>query len=334
MLRSAQRPLPDRPDYTVMSPILFPFYSSAKARAFNAWFIRVQVQRQARKLGIENPHLILTLPTAWEVARKMQRSSLVYNRSDKHSGFTEVDNDLIVGLEQELIRKADRVLYCCRALMESETDLAGDRARFLDHGVDIKHFARRPPSGAVTGLGIARPIIGFFGGLDDYVVDFDLIEYVARERPQYSIVLIGLATLPLDRLKAHPNIHLLGYKPYEEIPTLGADFDISIMPYIDNDWTRWINPIKLKEYLLLGHEIVSARFGESQYYADYIHIAKSHKEFVDHLDAVRAGRKSAGDRATLLAKASWDDRAVELLAVLDETADAILAEKSADAAIS
>ena len=317
MLRPACKPLDDRPDYNLMTPILFPFYGSAKARAFNAWFIRFQVNRMARKLGIVNPHIIVTLPTAWDVAKKMRRSSLVYNRSDKHSGFSEVDNSLIVRLENELIRNADKVLYCCRNLMESEKEMAGDRARFLDHGVDTQHFAAKPPSGAITSLGHPRPIIGFFGGLEHYVVDFDLLERIAKERPQYSVVLIGDATLSLDRLKAHPNIHILGFQPYEKIPNYGHDFDISIMPYLNNDWTRWINPIKLKEYLLLGHEIIAARFGEAEYYADYIHIADSHEEFINHLDAVLAGRKSPGDRTALLAKASWDDRVVELIGVLD-----------------
>lgn len=317
MLRPACKPLEDSPDYNLMTPILFPFYGSARARAFNAWFIRFQVERMARKLGIKDPHIIVTLPTAWDVAKKMKRSSLVYNRSDKHSGFSEVDNSLIVRLENELIRNADTVLYCCRNLMESEKEMAGERARFLDHGVDTKHFAARPPSGAITGLGHKRPIIGFFGGLEHYVVDFDLLERIAKDRPNYNLVLIGDATLSLDRFKAYPNIHLLGFQPYEKIPHYGSDFDISIMPYRNNDWTRWINPIKLKEYLLLGHEVVAARFGEAEHYKDYIHIADSHEEFIGHLDAVLAGKKAPGNRAALLAKASWDDRTVELIEVLD-----------------
>lgn len=320
MLKPACKPLEDRPDYNLMTPILFPFYGSARARAFNAWFIRIQVQRMARKLGIVNPHIIVTLPTAWDAAKKMKRSSLVYNRSDKHSGFSEVDNPLIVRLETELIRNADTVLYCCRNLMESERDIAGDRARFLDHGVDTVHFAARPPSGAITGLGHPRPIIGFFGGLEHYVVDFDLLERIAKERPDYSLVLIGDATLSLGRFKDYPNVHLLGFQPYEKIPTFGHDFDISIMPYLNNDWTRWINPIKLKEYLLLGHEVVAARFGEAEHYADYIHIADSHEEFLGHLDAVLAGKKAPGDRQAMLAKASWEDRTVELIGVLDDIA--------------
>lgn len=322
MLRGASQPLPETPDYTVMTPILFPFYGSPKARAFNSWFIRLQVQWQARKLGIEDPHIIVTVPTAWDVAKKMRRSSLVYNRSDKHSEFSEADNSLIVSFERELMAHSDAVFYCSRALLASEKEFTAERGRYLDHGVDTKHFAKRPPTGALTSLGHPRPIIGFFGGLEHYVVDFDLLERVAKERPQYSLVLIGDATLSMDRFRPYPNVHLLGFQKYEDIPNFGADFDVSIMPYRDNDWTRWINPIKLKEYLLLGHEIVAAYFGEAPHYKDYIHLAHNHDEFLAHLDAVIAGKKAPGDRDALLAKASWDDRSLDLIAALDEIAAA------------
>ncbi len=317
MLRTASQPLPERPDYTVMTPILFPFYSSEKARAFNSWFIRFQVARQARKLGIKNPHIIVTVPTAWEVAKEMPHSSLVYNRSDKHSEFGEADNNLIVGLEKSLMTKSDAVLYCSRSLLGAEKHLTGDKAIFLDHGVDTKHFAPRPHTGLLTDLGAKRPIVGFFGGLDDYVVDFDLLEKVAVERPQYTLVLIGDATLPMDRLTRCPNVRHLGFKPYTEIPSLGADFDVSIMPWLDNDWIKSCNPIKMKEYLSLGQEVVTTYFPESDYYTDYLHIARTYDEFLEKIDDVLSGKTAPGDRQALLGKATWDDRANELLAILD-----------------
>ena len=321
MLRSASQPLPDRPDYTVMTPILFPFYGSPKARAFNAWFIRFQVQRQARKLGIENPHIIVTVPTAWEVAKRMPHRSLVYNRSDKHSEFGEADNQLIKHLEHELLSHADQVLYCSRALLASEQDIVGGRARFVDHGVDTKHFAARPRTGLLTSLlarlGRQGPVIGFFGTLDDYLIDFDLLERLAKERPKCNLVLIGDASLSMDRLTRYPNVHHMGFRPYEEIPALGADFDISIMPWLDNAWIRHCNPIKLKEYLSLGQEIVTTYFPEIDHYADCVHVAHTHDEFLAHIDLVLRGKTAPGDRQALLAAASWDDRTRELLGVLD-----------------
>ena len=320
MMRSVRRPLAETPDYTVMTPILFPFYGSAWARSFNAAFIRFQVTRQARKLGIHDPHIIVTVPTAWDVAKKMSHRSIVYNRSDKHSAFSEADNGLIVGLEQELFAHADAVLYSSRAFLATEQEFTGNRAHFLDHGVDTAHFAPRPRSGKLAALGCKRPIVGFFGGLDDYVVDFDLLERVAKERPQYSLVLIGDATLPMDRLTRYPNVHHLGFRPYQEIPDLGADFDISIMPWLDNDWIKSCNPIKLKEYLSLGQEIVTTYFPEVEHYSDFVHVARSGDEFLEQIDAVVVGKRALGDRNILLSKATWDDRTLELLEALDQIA--------------
>lgn len=316
MLRHVRRPLADKPDYAVMTPILFPFYGSEKARAFNAKLIRRQVERQARRMGMDAPHIIVTVPTAWDVAKDMRRSSLVYNRSDKHSAFTEADTSLIAGLERELLQRADAVLYSSRSFLESERHLTGERARFLDHGVDGRHFARRERTGVLAGRGIQRPIVGFFGGLDDYVIDFDLLERLAVERPQYSLVLIGDATLPMDRLTRHPNVHYLGFRPYAEIPALGADFDVAIMPWLDNDWIRCCNPIKLKEYLSLGSEVVTTPFPEAEYYRDFLHVGQG-DAFLARIDDVVRGAKAPGDRAALLTNATWDDRTRELLQILD-----------------
>lgn len=320
MLRSVSRPLPETPDYVVMTPVLFPFYGSEKARAFNSWLVRFQVERQARKMGIRDPHIIVTVPTAWEVARRMKRSCLVYNRSDKHSAFSEADTSFIKHLEHELFSKSDAVLYSSRSFLESEKSFTGGRSHFLDHGVDTAHFAARPRTETLTALGCKRPIVGFFGGLDDYVVDFDLLELIARERPQYSLVLIGDATLPMDRLTRYPNVHHLGFRPYQEIPDLGADFDVSIMPWLDNEWIKSCNPIKLKEYLSLGQEVVTTYFPEVDHYLDYVHVARTGEEFLERIDTVVQGHKAPGDRQRLLGRATWNDRTDELLAVLDHVA--------------
>jgi hypothetical protein len=317
MLRHTRRPLESTPDFTVMTPVLFPFYGSEKARAFNARSIRAQVERVMKKMGIVDPHIVVTVPTAWDVAKDMARSSLVYNRSDKHSAFGEADQGLIAGYERELLTKTDGVLYSSRAFLASERELTGDRAHFLDHGVDIAHFAPRGRTEVLTRLGCKRPIIGFFGGLDDYVIDFDLLERLAVERPDYTLVLIGDATLSMDRLTRHPNVKHLGFRPYAEIPQLGADFDVSIMPWLDNDWIRCCNPIKLKEYLSLGQEVVTTWFPEVEHYLDFVHTAKTGDEFLARIDAVVQGAKAKGDRRALLGHATWDDRTRELLACLD-----------------
>ena len=94
-------------------------------------------------------------------------------------------------------------------------------------------------------------------------------------------MLIGDATCPIDDFVSLPNVHWLGFRPYEEIPSYGAEFDVALMPWLRNDWIEHSNPIKLKEYLALGLPVVSTDFPEVHYYSDAIAIARDDDHFVE-----------------------------------------------------
>jgi glycosyltransferase involved in cell wall biosynthesis len=246
----------------------------------------------------------------------MSRRALVYNRSDRHSDFVEADRGTIRTLERELLRSADRVLYVSRALMAEEADLTGDRAVFLDHGVDLRHFRRHgeddlPPDVCA----IPRPRVGFFGALDGQVLDFDLLERLAADLPDASLVLIGDADRPMERFAPYPNVRWLGRRPYEAIPAYGSAFDVAIMPWINSEWIRSANPIKLKEYLALGLPVVSTDFAEVAGYRDRVRVAGSSEDFVRAVrESLAGGGLLPADRLReSVLDYSWDSRAQLLI---------------------
>jgi len=253
----------------------------------------------------------------------MRRRSLVFNRSDRHSDFPEADRASIQALERQLLAHSDLVLYVSRMLMDEETPRIGGRAHFIDHGVDVDHFRVSAEVDLPADLrAVPAPRAGFFGALDDFVVDFDLVERVAVELPHVSIVLIGDATHPMERFEKHRNVHWLGFRPYEEIPAYGSGFDVALMPWQDNEWIRYSNPIKLKEYLALGLPVVSTSFAELDRYREQVYEATDHAGFVD---AVRAALVSGGPcsaeelRASVLPY-SWRSRALELMGLAESAA--------------
>ncbi|MFI6455612.1 glycosyltransferase [Streptosporangium amethystogenes] len=315
-----RRPLRELPGFYVMSPLPLPFYGSALARRVNALLVRAQVLAVSRALGLRRPVIMVTIPTAWDVVRPMRRRALVFNRSDRHSSFPESDRPTIEALERGLLERSDHVVYVSTALMDEERRMTGDRAYFLDHGVDTDHFRRRPESEQPADIrAISGPRVGFFGALDDYLVDFDLLERIAVELPDVSLVLIGDATVPMERLTRHPNVHWLGFRPYESIPGYGSGFDVAIMPWLDNPWIKHSNPIKLKEYLALGLPVVSTDFQELVNYADRVRIAASGDLFLDAVRAtLRAGGLQTADklRGSVLG-ASWSSRAAQLMALAE-----------------
>lgn len=315
-----RRPIPALPNFHVITPLIIPAYGSERLRALNARLVAAQVNLVARWLRMRDPVCFLTIPTAWEVIQRVPHRTLVYNRSDKHSAFEEADQAYIRDLEQALLANSDSVLYVSRQLMADEADVVGERAVFLDHGVELDHFDPSTAGDEPEELAaIPHPRIGYFGGLDDYLVDFTLLEQVARSLPDAQLVLIGDATWHMGALRALPNVHWLGYRPYAEIPRYGAGFDVAIMPWQDNDWIRSANPIKLKEYLALGLPIVSTDFPEIRYYTEWVRVAGDRDEFVELVEKTLAdgGRAIPAARRSAVASSDWRCRTEQLLAICE-----------------
>jgi glycosyltransferase involved in cell wall biosynthesis len=315
--RGLRRIEPDR--LWVLSPVSLPVPERPRLQSANAAMVRAQVARAMRRAGISDPVIVVTIPTAWDVVAPMARRALLYNRADRHSAMPGVDRTAVGGREQALLRCADRVLYASRAFMREEASLVGERGVFLDHGVDLDHFRLDVAGGEPPDLAsIPRPRVGFFGTLDEYTVDVALLERVALAVPEAQLVLIGDATVPLDRLRSLPNVHHLGPRPYAEIPRYGRGFDVALMPWLGNDWIRAANPIKLKEYLALGLPVVSTDYPDVHRYRHVVTVAPSADAFVDAVRARLADRGpgTPAARRAAVAGATWDARARELEAVV------------------
>lgn len=324
MAKLVRTPIPELPDFHVMTPVMLPLYGSALARRLNAALVRTQVRLVSRVLGIKCPAYVVTIPTAWDVVRPMERRSLIYNRSDLHSSFPEVDKKLIEGYEAKLLQHSDFVCYVSRALMRQEQASTGGRAVFLDHGVDLDHFRTLPWEDQPTDVrDLPRPRIGFFGGLDDYIIDFDLLERIATEIPDASLVLVGDATLSMERFSKFKNVHWLGFRPYEKIPGYGSAFDVALMPWLNNDWIHHSNPIKLKEYLALGLPVVTIDFPEAHYYAEHLTIAQDADDFIAAVRRLLVSPPDPGaQRAAVLTK-SWAHRATLLIDLCEGRVQAV-----------
>ena len=307
-----RRPEPDLPNLTVLSPVFVPAYGPVGRRLL-ARTVAIQVRVACRAAGITEPAYVVTLPTAVDVLPHLPPGPVLYNRSDRHSEFGEADGSWVADLEARLLAAADRVLYVSSALMAEEAHRTAGRAVFLDHGVDLDHFvpaAVEPPDV----IDLPRPIIGYFGGFDDYLVDFELLEHVAREIPEATLLLIGPATCSMRRFDRHPNVVWLGARPYADIPAYGSTFDVALMPFLDNPWIRYANPIKLKEYLALGLPVVSTDFPEAHRYGALIEITAGPDAFAAGVRRTLSGGGAGtpAARRSSVAGDCWDDRARDL----------------------
>jgi glycosyltransferase involved in cell wall biosynthesis len=223
-----------------------------------------------------------------------------------------VDRDIIIRYDQKLKAAADLTIFANRALFEQER-LQCRRALFLDHGVDYGKFASaekdtyKPDDVAA----IPRPMVGFFGAIDDHTFDVPFTEKLVEYLPQMSFVFVGQPSADVNNLKEKKNVWFLGKKPYEQIPHYGKLFDVTIMPWRQNKWIEACNPIKLKEYLALGKPVVSTPFTELREYRDVVYEAKTPYEFAECIKRALAenGPEKKAARRARVADSTWEHKA-------------------------
>lgn len=244
----------------------------------------------------------------------------VYDCMDELANFRFAPTD-IAEREQYLMSHADIVYTGGYQLFEARSR-HHPNVYFHGCGVDAGHYGRARLASTQVPDAVAAlpgPVFGYFGVIDERL-DYGLVEALAREFPQGSVVMAGpLAKVSADELPNLPNIHWLGQQPYEALPALVKGFDVCLMPFALNEATRCINPTKTLEYMAAGKPIVSTAVPDVvRHFTPVVAVAADHEEFLD----LAARAACSPDPALLregIAKAmdaSWDSTVAAMRAEL------------------
>jgi glycosyltransferase involved in cell wall biosynthesis len=210
-----------------------------------------------REQGIHDYVLWFYTPMALPATSLLRPLARVYDCMDELSAFKGAPKELLAR-EAELFEVADLVYTGGHALFEAKRALHPNVHAFPS-SVDRNHFAtaRTRLEQPADQAAIGGPRLGFFGVIDERM-DITLIGEVARQRPEWQLVLLGpvVKVDPAD-LPRLPNIHYLGCKSYAELPSYIAGWDVALLPFAKNEATRYISPTKTPEYLAAGKPVVS-----------------------------------------------------------------------------
>jgi glycosyltransferase involved in cell wall biosynthesis len=308
----------DHQMWAVDLPML-PGVGGEALRAVNRRLVTTRLRSVLNALRLDTPVVLTTLPYVGWLVGGLRRRALVYYCTDDYSHWPSADGEALREADRVLGREADLILAASKALYERHA--ATGRCVYLPHGVDHSHFASVQEQDAVDPA-IARlpgPRIGFFGLVYEKL-DFALLGAVARAFPEGSLVLIGRQDFVPPGFAALPNVHLLGPRPYEELPQSLAGLDVLLLPYLDDPMIRQSGPLKLRECLASGKPTVSVDVPEVRALVPHVRVAGDHEGFVRAVrEAVaeppRSSRVAARQR--VVAADGWDGRARLLSEHLD-----------------
>ena len=299
------------PNLHVLGPVALPFFG-AMSRAVNARLVRAQVLWAMRRLGFKNAISWSFLPSAAPVAGHLGESQVFYHCVDEFSAFSDAADE-VHAMESDLVRRADLVITSAERLRAAKAKL-NPRTVLVRHGVDHAHFRKSLDPSTIVPEELARlpkPVIGFFGLLADWV-DLGIVRAVADAMPHASIVLIGKVTTDTRVLEGAPNIHLLGRKPYAQLPAYCKGWDLALMPFAENELTANANPLKVREYLAAGLPVVSTPVPEVVQLG-LCKIASGPSAFVQAVrDQLADGGGPSKARSAAIAHESWEAKVDEI----------------------
>lgn len=284
-------------------------------RGFGRWAVR----RAMRRAGIDAAISWFVVPHPGFLAHRLGERLCVYYCIDDYAAHPGVDAVQIARSDAELTRCADLVFVAPPALLEAKRR-ANPATHFAPHGVDAELFARaldpQLPLPEVAAA-LPRPVIGFFGLLAPWI-DIELLAWLARQRPQWSFLLVGHEKTDVSALQGLANVHRVGPQPYDSLPRWAKSFDVAMIPYRLNQQVRNANPLKLREYLAAGRRVVTVRNPEIERFGAWLRIADSREEFLRAIEESLQPEPQAvtQERVRAMQGCTWDARAAEVLEIV------------------
>lgn len=245
----------------------------------------------------------------------------VYDCVDDWDGFRNGDTAHVRDWEQALCERAERIWVVSRRLQEK---LAAwkHKISYVPNGVDYSHFSMARDMCAESDAGMrdkSRPRRLIYIGALQHWFDARLVGEVAARLRGWEVQLVGSCQLD-RRQRAHlsrANIRLIGRRDYQALPSLLAEADVAMIPFVLSDLIRGTSPIKLYEYLAAGVPVVASPMPEVLPYVQpgAVRCTDDPAEFAHFVEECAASPDR--DRCQAIAReSSWEARFLPALAEL------------------
>ena len=169
-----------------------------------------------------------------------------------------------------------------------------------------------------------QPIVGYVGVVNKKL-DFELLDAVARKRPQWSFVFIGDyydPSLPehYSFINNHPpNVFMLGRRDVKEVPRYIHACNVCILPYRRDDYTKAIDSLKLYEYFACEKPVVATDIPAIREYKQLVYVASDADDFITKLEAALTSftPEQRDSQRSIAMQNTWDKRVEQISAILN-----------------
>lgn len=317
-------------------PLSFPFSNLLKFDSINKQIIFNQLKRYSNKLKIRGPILwVFFSDKQYEYYDSLEPILTVGDIYDKIApsweGMQYKDIQRLERMQAKIIENSD-VIFTVSQLLYDELTTLHKNTYLVQNGVDYESFENASKSNCIIDdvKQLKKPILAFLGMMH-YIVDFELLNYVAESHPEWTLLLMGKENISskhdkfnFESLVDKSNVVYVDELERQLIPFYLQAADICLMPMKKMELNRYANPLKMWEYLAAGKPIVATDQGCDYGLGDLIRLARNKQEF---LIAIEEALITANDidlinkRKEFAKNNSWINRTDRMLKIIEEKLD-------------
>jgi len=300
---------------------MFPFkHHWPIVRSVNQSLLGWSVARFARKRGFVDPVIWTYHPFMLDSVERLPHGPLVYHCVDDLAAVPGIDKAMIDSAERELLRESSVVFTTTTRLLEKCLPF-NLNTHYFGNVVDVAHFGPTLTSNTSPAdiEAIPHPRLVYHGVLSDFKLDFSLILAVVNMTPAWQWIFIGderegQRNEVISQLREYPNVHFIGYRSYEELPSYLRAMSVGLLPSALNDYTRSMFPMKFFEYLAAGLPVVSTPLDFIPERSEGLEVGGTPHEFVAAIARqLQRGRLTANESRAYVGDNTWDARIEKML---------------------
>lgn len=278
-------------------------------RKFNSWIYNLSLKKFSRRLKLNSPVFIHAFSpiTSIDIVTKHPENKHIYYCYDQISHAPWIAKHGTY-LEKVLINKVDQTIVTSQGLLNDKSKLTSKIAT-VKNGVAFDIF-----TGGFSSQKTEKKV-GYIGSIDDRI-DLNLIKSLTSNLPDVTFTFIGRIVCDKAHsfLKGINNIEIIPPTSPEQLATHLKDICIGLIPFVKNEFTRNIYPLKVNEYLAAGLAVSSTNFANLDDFKDIILISDDYQEQIEYIRKnLESNEAMMRQRQSFAEKNSWKHRAIKEL---------------------
>jgi len=309
-----------------------PFFSTILKLYVICWrrLNTILINRRISSYDVDEVILHIWRPEYHYALNLVKHNTSIYHVDDNYAFSSHIEKRQLSSSELRLLQYCDFSFIHSKTLFKEQANKSKN-AFLLPNGVDLSLYQKHAPKFAINTERFNKYdiILGYVGAIKRHL-NLPLLYDLAKNRKDLCIVLVGPIRENhkeiheiITKLQSLENVFFDGMVSLESVPSYLFTFNIGLMPYKRNAYTRNIYPLKMHEYFAAGLPVIStdleniSEFKESLYFA---HTWREYSSLIDEISS-QSDHERAKNKNNLMKIASansWDNRVSRVIRILEQ----------------